>query len=350
MQITDFPRVKIADLPTPLQEMPNLTKKLGGPGLLIKRDDTTGLAFGGNKGRKLEFIVADAKNKGADTLITWAGTQSNWCVQTASIARKMGMNSVLVLQKSPFIPLEWDGNLLLMHILGADIRITEAESGGWWEVPKVVKETVEELKEKGRNPYIIPIGGSMVGGSMDKPLGAIGYANAMLELITQSNDIGIKIDCTVNACGSGSTQAGLIFGAKVLNTGIKSIGISVSYDKESLTKIVAKIVKDTARLLKVDLSVTPEDIIVFDDYVGEGYGALNREVVDAIVLVAETEGIFLDPVYTGKAMAGLIDLIKKDYFTKKDTVVLLHTGGTVALFPYKKKLREFVKKIREVNQ
>lgn len=345
--IEAFPRIKIAHLPTPLEEAKALSAFLGGPRIFIKRDDQTGLAFGGNKGRKLDYIMADVLKKKSDVIVTWAGVQSNWCRSVAAAARKFGIKPILVLSKRPGLPFEYDGNLLLDFILDADIRIMEGEGG---KAPKeedvmaTINAIVDDERNRGRNPYLAPVGGSAVGGSMTEPLGAISYANAFLEILKQAREQKIKIDAIIHASGSGSTQAGLAVAAKALGSTTKIIGISVSGKKDDMVKEVQEITQATAKALRLNMSVTSEDIIVLDDYVGEGYGKLNQETANAIRVTAQTEGLLLDPVYTGKAMAGMIDLIRDGYFKKGETVVFLHTGGTPALFPYREELRELIKK------
>jgi len=344
-RIKKFRRVKLAHLPTPLERMRILSYEMKGPTFYIKRDDQTGLAFGGNKARKLEFIIADAFLKKADVIITWAGVQSNWCRQTAAAARMFRIKPILILFKGPDTPASYDGNLLLDFVLDADIRVIEAEERKIIEeeeVADIINRVAEEEKEKGHNTYIVPVGGSLIGGSMTKPLGAISYTNAFLEIYQEAKKKKVKIDYIILATGSGSTQAGLLVGAKALGTDTKVIGISVSRDKASMQQYVSTIANDTSRALDLKMTVSPEEVIVFDDYIGEGYGIFNQETANAIRLVAETEGIILDPVYTGKAMAGLIDLTRKGYFAKDDVVVFLHTGGTPALFVYKEKLLEFL--------
>ncbi len=345
-KIESFPRRNLIFLPTPLQKLENLSQALGGPEIYIKRDDLTGLAFGGNKSRKLEFIIQDALDKNADVIITWASVQSNWCLQTAAAARKFGIKPILLLFKTYDLPEEYDGNFLLDYILDADVRIKEAEKGKVVkkeDVEKILEEVENEAKERGYIPYIAPIGGSMVGGSMEKPLGAISYVNAFVELLEQAEKQGLEINYILHSTGSGGTQGGLAVGAKALKEGMKVLGISVSDDKESFGKEVLTIVHDTVKALGLDLAVKKEDIIIFDEYIKEGYGILNKEVSEAIRLVAIKEGIFLDPVYTGKAMAALIDLVKKGYFKKEDKIVFFHTGGTPALFPNKHHLVSFLK-------
>lgn len=335
-RIGRFPKRSLIFLPTPLKKLENLTRELDGPQIYIKRDDLTGLAFGGNKSRKLEFIIQDALDKKADVIITWASVQSNWCLQTAAAARKFGIKPILLLFKTYELPEEYDGNLLLDFIVGADIKIKEAKRGkvvDVKDVEEILEEAANEVKEWGYNPYIAPIGGSMPGGSMEKPLGAVSYVNAFAEALEQAEAQGFRISHVVHATGSGGTQAGLIVGARALSDDIKVIGISVSEEKEAFGKDVLSIAQQTVRALGLDLEVDKEDISVLDEYVKEGYGVINEDVAVAIRLLAIREGIFLDPVYTGKAMAALTDLIKKGCFKKSDNVLFFHTGGTPALFP-----------------
>jgi L-cysteate sulfo-lyase len=344
-RIDKFPRKNLVHLPTPLQKMENLSKELGGPEIFIKRDDLTGLAFGGNKSRKLEFIIRDALDKKSDVIITWASVQSNWCLQTAAAARKFGIKPLLILFKTYDLPEEKDGNLLLDFILDAEIQIREAEKGKVVSeeyAQETIAEAVNEIREWGYNPYVAPIGGSMVGGSMDKPLGAISYLNACAEMMEQAEGLGVDFNYIVHATGSGGTQAGLAVGAKALSDKIKVLGISVSEQKDVFQKDVLIIAQDTAEALDLDLSMDEEDITVLDEYIQEGYGIVNKKVSETVRLVAQKEGIFLDPVYTGKAMVGLVDLIKKGYFKKEDKIVFFHTGGTPALFPNKHHFDRFL--------
>jgi len=331
MRLSDAPRVRLANLPTPLQEAPNLSKALGGPRILVKRDDLTGLAFGGNKTRKLEFLMADAVSNGADVVVTGAGHQSNWCTQTAAAARKLGMKCVLI-KSGPidgYDPEEYDGNHLLHFLLGADIKV--ATSGN---TKRVYDETMEELKKKGHRPYLLTAAGST-------PPGVLGYVNAVLEIVSQAVERGIKIDYIVHATGSGGTMAGLVLGAKALNTGIKIIGSSVSPGKERMVKNVTRLVNESAEHLEIKLRVTEDEITVYDEYAGSGYGVLTDEKAEAVKLAAETEGLFLDPVYTGTSMANLIGLSRERFFKKDDVVVFVHTGGSSALFPYRTPLKAY---------
>jgi len=318
--INRLPRIRLANLPTPLEEMPRLSKVLGDPRLWIKRDDLTGSVFGGNKLRKLEFEMAEAKNKGADMVISGGAPQSNHARTVATAAKKLGMKAVLVLRGEE--PKEYDGNLLLDRILGADIRFIRAE---WHETGMITKKVSEELQAEGHNPYII---------YFSSPIGSVGYVNAFLEMITQARKMKLKINHVVHAAGSGGTQAGLIVGNKALKAGADVIGISVEPDDDWLLKTTVEIAEGCAKLLDLDFSVTSEDVKLLYDYVGKGHGVLTEEVIDAIKLVAETEGILLDPVYTGKAMVGLIDLVKQGHFGKRENVVFIHTGGLPAIFAY----------------
>jgi len=327
MQISKLPRVKFANLPTPLEEMPRLSKLLGGPKLWVKRDDQTGLAIGGNKVRKAEFAMADAIKKGANVVITTGAVQSNHARTIAAAAAKLGLKAVLVLRGKE--PEGYNGNLLLDYLMGAELRFFDVKRE---EIPKIMEEVARELEDEGQTPYIIPGGASY-------PIGAIGYVNAALELLNQANERGIKVDYIVHAAGSGGTQAGLVLGNKALNTGIKVLSISIGPPKERLIEAAVKIADGSAKLLDIDVSVNLNDMTVNDEYVGGGYQVLSKEVVDTMKLVAKTEGILLDPVYTGKAMAGLIDLIKQGYFEKGESVVFFHTGGAPALFVYRNQLK-----------
>lgn len=334
MQIAELPRVKLANLPTPLQEMPNFSKKLGGPKIFIKRDNLTGVAFGGNKTRKLEFLMGDAQQNKADVIIVGVqGFQSNHLTQTAACAKKLGMDVILVKTgpEDNYDPEEYDGNHLLQFILGADIKVTIDEHS------TKLEEIVEELKKKGHTPYIIPSAGST-------PLGTVGYVNAATEILSQMTERGIKADYIVHATGSGGTQAGLILGTKAQNASTKILGISVFEPEhtKSMSKCISKLVKDTAQLLDLKISLRKKDVTILDGYT-EGYGIFDKQKMDAIKLLAQTEGIFLDPVYTGSAMSGLIDLIRKGHFDKNDNIIFIHTGGNSVLFPYKEPIKSIMK-------
>jgi D-cysteine desulfhydrase family pyridoxal phosphate-dependent enzyme len=319
-------KTSFAGFPTPLQAMPRLSKALDGPRLFVKRDDMTDLAFGGNKARKLEFLFADAKNKGADVMISVGAVQSNCATMVAAASRRLGMKPVLVLVgKEPDVP---DGNLLLDKLLSAEIHFIE-EYGP--HVEDYMNHLADEYRKKGHKPYVVSAGASI-------PSTVPGYALAMDELVSQFNNLGEQVDYVVCACGTGGTQAGLIFGAKLLASKLKILGASVFASTADAQKTVSGLVNGAAELLNIDVSIVADEVAVFDDYIKEGYGKLNNDVTQAIKLVAETEGIFIDPVYTGKAMVMLIDLIKKGYFKKDDNVVFFHTGGLPALLLYRNEL------------
>jgi D-cysteine desulfhydrase family pyridoxal phosphate-dependent enzyme len=344
-----FPIERLIFRPTPFGLLQNLTRKLKSPEIYVKRDDLTGLAFGGNKSRKLEYIIPDMLAKRADTVVTWASVQSNWCLQTAAAARKFGIKPVLLLFKTHDLPDEPDGNLLLDHILGAQVRMMDAEPGKIVqedEIREIMDELVQEIMEWGYQPYVVPIGGSSPGWSMDKPLGAVGYVDAFLELWEQLESHSVVPDAVVHATGSGGTQAGLTLAAKIMNPRIKVLGISVSEKPEKYDDEIWRIIQATREALEIDVEISSEDVHVMDDYIGEGYGILDQAVTDAIQVTAETEGFFLDPSYTGKAMAGLMDLIEKGYFKKRERIVFWHTGGTPALFPNKQGLMKFLSPVK----
>ncbi len=333
-----FERVPLAHLPTPLEELEVMTADLGGPRILVKRDDQTGLATGGNKARKLEYIFADAQAKGADVVITWGGLQSNWCRQTAAGATMLGMRAVLLLSKRDDSEVVVDGNHLLDEILGAEIHLLEPGS----DPAAIAEEIAVKERAAGNTPYVVSVGGSRTGGSMAQPLGAMGYIQAFLETHQQALEMGAEPDYLVIATGSGGTQAGLVVAAAAIGAETKIVGISVSGSAESIKENVANIATQTATSLGLGLSFQSDDIIVFDDFVGEGYGKLTVGTVDAIRMVARREGLLLDPVYTGKAMSGLIALAERGYFDEDDTVVFVHTGGTPGIFHYGDDLLEWI--------
>ena len=335
MNLGSIPRVKLANLPTPLQKLTNLSKELGGPTIYIKRDDLTGLAFGGNKARKLEYLMGEAQNQNADYIVTGAGYQSNWCTQTAAASKKLGMDIVLI-KKGPYEDYEgedWDGNHLLHRLYGAEIKVVESES-----YETAVEETMQTLKNKGHKPYYIPIGGST-------PLGAAGYLNAILELTYQATRMNTKLDYLVHGTGSGGTLAGSILGAKTFNPGMHVLGIAVDEKTvESHVKKVKKIIDESIEYYQLSYKPKLDDIQIISGYARDGYGYVTKQKIDAVKILAETEGVCIDPVYTGTAMAGLIDLIKNGKFNKRDNIVFIHTGGAVALFPYKEPIKAHLSK------
>ena len=330
--IAKLPRVSLGNYPTPLMEARHLSAALGGPRIIIKRDDLTGLALGGNKCRKLEYVLADAQQRGIDTLITTGSSQSNHALQTAAAGRKLGMETYLVLAKG--VHVETQGNLLLHNILNSAVNILDVADPCemFTTLLKKMNELADELRSKGRNPLVIPAGAEV-------PLGTAGWVNAAEEIGQQLKEQKIDAQYVVLALGGGGTQAGLVLGFKQLKLPLDVVGISVLYKKKSKAiDEVVTLVNEAAKLLALDVAVTPDEVTVYDDYIGQGYGIITDDCIEAIRLVAQAEGIFLDPVYTGKAMAGLIDLIRKGRFTPKDTVVFVHTGGLPAVFAYHQEL------------
>jgi L-cysteate sulfo-lyase len=325
--LTDhLPRIRLADLPTPLEELPRLTKTLGGPRLYIKRDDQTGLAGGGNKARKLEFSVAEALRQGADTLITVGGVQSNHCRQTAAAAARCGLRCVVVLRGHA--PKASNGNLLLDYLLGAQVvfsgdRTREA----------VAEDVAKEQRGAGHRPHLIPVGAS-------NEIGAVGFVAAMEELDSQLKERKLRVDRVVFASSSFGTQAGLCVGAKAVGFSGQIAAIAIDCPRAELQSGVAAIAGPTIRRLGLKLTVAPDEVVAYDGYLGAGYAVMGEAEQEAISLVARTEGILLDPVYTGRAMAGLIDLIRKGEFGKDETIVFWHTGGSAALFAYAEQLLE----------
>lgn len=316
MDLKMIPRVKAAYLPTPLEEAARLSKALGGPRIYIKRDDETGLALGGNKARKLEYLMGEAQAIGADIVLTTGGPQSNHARMTAAIARRLGMDALLILTGDD--PGDRQGNLLLDEVLGAEIRFAGTEDMD--AIDRMLEEAASTLRIQGRRPYVVPLGGST-------PLGALGYVQAAMELAEQTRGLNLKIDRIVVASGSGGTQAGLVLGARLAGLQASVEGVSVSRPADQAAQLVANIANGAAALMGAPFRFGTEDIIVHDRYVGPGYGIATPEGLEAIRLVARTEGIILDPVYTGKAMAGLCDLVRRGRYGARETIVFMHTGG-----------------------
>lgn len=326
MHLSRFPRLRFAHLPTPLERMTRLSEALGGPTIWIKRDDCTGLAGGGNKTRKLEFLMADALAQRADTIITQGAVQSNHVRQTIAIAARLGLASSVFLEEriddvtSVYMT---NGNVLLDDILGGERRCVPAGT----DMNAAMSELADELKSSGARPYIIPGGGS-------NEIGALGYVNAAFELVAQANQTGLRIDHVVHATGSAGTQAGLVAGLFGLNADIPVLGIGVRAPRDAQEANVLRLARATADHVGLRGEIPDAAVRANCDYVGEGYGIATAEMTDAIRSVARLEGILLDPVYSGKGMAGLIDLVTKGCFSKRDNIVFLHTGGAQALSGY----------------
>jgi L-cysteate sulfo-lyase len=330
MHLARFPRLFLAHLPTPLERLDRLSEVLGGPEIWIKRDDCTGMSTGGNKTRKLEFLMAEAQAEGADIVLTQGATQSNHARQTAAFAAKLGLDCHLLLEnrtgsKNP--DYNHNGNVLLDHLHGAT---SETRPGGL-DMHAELEAAAEQFRAQGRRPYTIPGGGS-------NPTGALGYVDCAYELLGQANARGLVIDHVVTATGSAGTQAGLVVGLKAINSGIPLLGFGVRAPKAKQEENVYQLALKTAGKLECPDVVQREDVVADCQYVGQGYGIPREDTIEAIRLFAELEGILLDPVYSGKGAAGLIDYCRQGHFKKGERVVFLHTGGSAALFGYTKSL------------
>jgi len=316
--INKTPRLHFAHLPTPIEELPRLSATLGGPRILIKRDDQTGLAFGGNKTRKLEFLVAEAREQGAQTLISGGALQSNHCRQTAAVAARFGFECILVL--NGIMPDQPSANLLLDQLFGAEIVTTPDRK----DRDRVLQETFDKAVANGREPYLVPYGGS-------SPTGALGYAFAMQEFVEQN----VHADWIVFGTSSGGTHAGLVLGQRLFGFTGKVLGISIDESEEWLKTHVSKLASDASEKLGERIEFTPAEILANADYCTAGYGVLTDAEREAVKLFAKYEGLLLDPVYTGRAAAGMIDLIRKGFFKRGETILFWHTGGQPALFAEK---------------
>lgn len=321
MEISSLPRFPLATLPTPLDELPRLSQDLG-VRVVMKRDDLTGFALGGNKARKLEYLVADALAQKADALVTGGGVQSNHVRTTAAAARKAGMDAVGVFFASPSGQV--NGNLLLDQILGAQLMYADVDKH---QTELVIRRVCDDLRAQGRKPYLIPVGGST-------KLGVIAYMLAVGELLGQLRAQDIRLDAIVITTGSCGTHAGVLAGLKFYGAQIPLHGITVSRSKEECFERIRRLVGETGEFLEQDLAPGENDVIVHDGYLGEAYAKITPEARAAIQRVARFEGIFLDPVYTGKAMAGLIDLVARSVFKKGSTILFWHTGGAPGIFGF----------------
>ncbi len=333
MHLARFPRRRYTAGPTPLEPMPHLSRaladELGGPGpeLWIKRDDLLGLTAGGNKTRKLEFLVADALAQGADTLVTVGAVQSNHCRLTASAAVREGMHCRLVLEER--VPGSFDpdasGNHLLFGLLGVE-RANVVPAGT--DLHAAMEAIAADLDAQGRRAYLIPGGGS-------NALGALGYVACAEELMDQSFDLGVAFDRLVVASGSGGTHAGIVAGLHGVNANLPVTGISVRAERAPQEAKIHGLAQEAATLAGVATPVPQDAVVVEDGYVGPGYSLPTDAMVEAVQLFARTEGILLDPVYTGKAAAGLIDGVRRGRFAPGERVVFVHTGGAAALYAYR---------------
>ena len=315
--INDLPRVSLGVFPTPFYKLESISAKYG-KNIWIKRDDMCGVALGGNKVRKLEFLLADAKAQGCDTVFTTGGAQSNHAMLTAACAARLGMKCILILKKRGVT--EHKGNLVLDDIYGADVRFMNTDS--YDDIYAEMHRVGEELAKEGHKSYYIPVGGS-------NPLGAVGYVNGVREFTVQALAAGIRVGHIVSATGSGGTTAGLLLGVKLFQPGVKVTGIGV--DNDPFEEIVPDLAAKAADILECSFEREQDDFeMVY--HVGQGYAIPNAEDTPYIEELARMEGILLDPVYTGKAWAGMLKLLKDGYFGDEDNIVFVHTGGAAALF------------------
>ncbi|MCX6951955.1 MAG: D-cysteine desulfhydrase family protein [Verrucomicrobia bacterium] len=318
------PRLRLGLYPTPIEPLERLSAHLGGPKIYVKRDDHTGLATGGNKVRKLEFLFADALAQNCDHVVSLGGPQSNHVRQTAAAAAHLGLGCSLVLRGHP--PAQRLGNLLLDELLGAKIHWSGARTRD-----EVAVEVMASLRQSGARPYLIPLGGS-------NGLGSLGYATAMEEALDQLAAQNLAIDTMVFASSSAGTQAGLVLGAALRGYRGRVLGISIDSSIAELQAKVTGLALDAARLVGAAVATDQLRVDINADYLGGGYSVVGDLERDAIRTVARTQGLLLDPVYTGRAMGGLIDLIRRGAFTKDQTILFWHTGGTAALSAFADKL------------
>ena len=326
MHLARFPRVRFFPAPTPLEKLDNLTRHLGGPEIWIKRDDCTVVATGGNKVRKLEWLAGEALAQGADHLITQGAVQSNHVRQTAAVARKLGMKCTALLEhrvETNDRDYLNSGNVLLDRLF--DCAIEYRPSG--LDMNAEAEATGQALREAGGKPYVIPGGGS-------NRVGALGYVSCAQELMQQADEMGLRIDRIVTATGSAGTHAGLVVGLQGCNANVPVLGIGVRNPRDRQEAAVHKLAEATAEYVGVRGGIPRESVVANCDYIGAGYGQPTEGMKEAVRMLASLEGILLDPVYSGKAMAGLIDLIRKGQFSKNERLVFLHTGGAVGLFGY----------------
>ena len=317
------PRLKLAKLPTPLDRAENLGKSLGNLDLWIKRDDLTGFGFGGNKVRSLEYLAADAMKKNSNILITGGSHGSNHVRTTMAVAAHLGLKGLAVLSGTR--PSTKNGNLLLDQLLGAKLIFTGDENRS--NIDNFIEDEVKRLQSLDERPYLIRRGGV-------SSLGCIGYVSAAMEICSQLQNLNLKPDILLCATGCGVTQAGLLVGFKLMGLNCQIYGITVSRTRDECIAQIKQLIDETEETLGLNSKVTSNDIFVFDEYIGDGYTMPSSKGIEAIHLVAQTEGIFLDPIYTGKAMAGLTDLVKKGHIGLDQKVIFLHTGGSPSIFSF----------------
>lgn len=337
--LDNIPRVNIAFQPTPLQELPRFRGALGGPRIWMKRDDVTGLAFGGNKARKLEFMIADALAQGADVIVTSAAAQSNMLRQTCAACRQYGLDIHLVMRGTGDEPVQ--GNLLLDYLFGADMTFIPTKDPYSQLSVDVMNRVVADLKARGRRPYVIDMR------YQSGALAALGYVWASAELYEQFEQVGIDSPTLICSTGSGTTQAGLLLGAELMGADFDIVGVSVQQPTEMMIPRVVKKTQDAAELLGVESALAPEQVVVDDRWIGPAYGVPTPACLEAMKLAARTEGIVVDPVYSGKGLSGLIGWVREGRFAPSDDVVFIHTGGTPAIFAM---TQELVPELRSAGQ
>lgn len=325
--MTPIPHIPLAQLPTPLEPLPRLSAELGGPRIWVKRDDQTGLAMGGNKVRKLEYLLAEARAQDADVVLTTGATQSNHCRQTAAAAARLGLDCELVIEHR--FP-DWSdgyrngGNFQLDLLLGATVH--EVDKGT--DTAAAMERRADELRAAGRTPYVVPLGGSSV-------VGALGYRTAAVEILRQADERGLALREIVHATASGGTQAGLIAGLAIKRSEVPLLGISAGAPEHHLGPIVRELAEGVFDHIGIERLLGPHAVVIDDSHVGEAYGIPTEAMHEAVTLCARLEGLLLDPVYSGKAMSGLIHHVRAGRYTADDDVVFIHTGGTPALFAYR---------------
>ena len=326
MDLSQFERVSLAHLPTPLEHLPRLSEHLGGPEIYVKRDDCTGLATGGNKTRKLEFSMGEAVSQGADTIITVGAIQSNHVRQTVAAACKLGMSCEVLLEHRIDQPSETytsSGNVFLDRLFGANLR----EFPGGTDFNAAMAEVADEVKSNGGVPYIVPGGAS-------NTVGALGYVDCGIELLNQLSEQNLGIDHIVTATGSAGTHAGLIVGLRGSGSDLPILGIGVNASQDVQEERVYNLARETAELIGSPGIVAREDIVADCNYIGPGYGKHTESMNEAVLMLARLEGLLFDPVYSGKGLAGMIDYVRQGRFTKGQKIVFLHTGGSAGLFAY----------------
>jgi len=326
MDLSEFPRVSLAHLPTPLESMPRLSEHLNGPDIYVKRDDCTGLATGGNKTRKLEFSMGEAVQLGADTIITVGAIQSNHVRQTAAAACKLGMSCEVLLEHRVDHPSETytsSGNIFLDRIFGAHLR----EYPGGTDFDVAMAEVADEIRAAGGSPYLVPGGAS-------NTVGALGYVDCGIELLWQFSEQNLSVDHIVTATGSAGTHGGLAVGLRASDSDLPILGIGVNAPQDVQEERVYKLANETAELVGAPGCVVRDDIIADCNYIGPGYGKPTESMNEAVLMLARQEGLLFDPVYSGKALAGMIDYVRQGRFSKGQTIVFLHTGGSAGLFAY----------------